>query len=522
MTADLAPGVMRGPSPAALKRLLPARYSHVVRDRAAATPDAPALYVGDLCWSYGDLWARTQDAIALLEQHGVGPGDRVLIVAENGMQIVPLLLAASERDAWGVPLNARMSDREIETISKFSDCRLQIYCVADSASARVHAVTAKAEIVETPLGPLGLLADPSAAAEPVFPDNAHQTAVLVFTSGTTGEPKGVMVSHLGLLVMGANMAILREVRANDVFYNSSPISHSIGLGTVLMTAFWAGASARLVSRFDANEVLDLIAAGKLSSITGVPTLLSRLLDRAMEKGRSLYSPAMRIIAVAGAPLDPALKARIEEAFQVPLGNSYALTECNPIARSAAGVDDNEVGTLQPGVEIRLVDADERDVAAGAPGELWVRAPHRMLGYYRNPRATAAALRDGDWLATGDIAALDDAGKLRIVGRTKDLIIRSGFNVYPVEVEAVIADLPGVAMVAVVGRPVQGNEEVVAYVQPLPGATLHPEDLAAAVHDRLAPYKRPSVWRIERELPIGPTGKIMKIRLKDIEAQSAAH
>ena len=203
-----------------------------------------------------------------------------------------------------------------------------------------------------------------------------------------------------------------------------------------------------------------------------------------------------------------------------MGNSYGMTECNPVARSPAGVDANEVGEVQPGVEIRIVREDGQDAGPDESGEIWVKGPPRMLGYYRNEAATNSVLRSGAWLATGDLGRMDEDGKLYIVGRSKELIIRSGFNVYPVEVESVLSMHPGVAQVAVVGREVPGNEEVVAFVQPAPGVEIDVEELSKWAAERLAPYKRPAEIIFSPELPVGPTGKIFKVRLKQLAASTA--
>jgi long-chain acyl-CoA synthetase len=510
---------MRGGDATKLLARMPDRFSHVVCDWATIEPSRIALIAGTRRLSYGELWIAARKATDTLQELGVRAGDRVLLVAENGLQIVPLLLAVSELDAWAVPLNARMSVREVQTIRAFSDCRRALYCIGDSSSAAEHAATDRIDHEVSVLGPvLASVLNKGAKQEPVYPDKVRQTAVLVFTSGTTGEPKGVMLSHQALIYMGANMAKLRRITAADAFYNSSPISHAIGLGTVLMTAFWAGASAELVARFTSAHFVEALKAERITAVTAVPTLFARILEYAEAKGISLRSRRLRIIATAGAPLDLALKARVEEAFGLRMGNSYGMTECNPVARSAGGVETNEVGELQPGIEIRIVGEDGRDVGAEQSGEIWARGPTCMLGYYRNQVATEAAMR-GDWLATGDLARMDDQGRLYIVGRSKDLIIRSGFNVYPVEVESVLSLFPGVASVAVVGRDVPGNEEVVAFVQPLPGQVLGVDELSQWAHERLAPYKRPSEIFIKSELPIGPTGKIFKIRLKQLAASN---
>jgi long-chain acyl-CoA synthetase len=512
---------MSGGDATSLLARLPDRLSHVVHDWAIRDPHRAALRCGLMGLSYGALWSATCEATLHLQRLGIRAGDRVALVAENGLQVVPLILALSELDAWAVPVNARMSSREVESIRTFSDCRRTLYCAGDSEVAAAHGMERGLDEGFSLLGRV-LVSELNERAAPaeLFRDKARQTAILVFTSGSTGEPKGVMLSHQALLYMGANMAELRKVTSDDAFYNSSPVSHAIGLGTVLMTAFWAGAVVELVARFTPEHFIGALREERVSSVTAVPTLFARILDYAEANRLSLRSRRLRLIATAGAPLDLALKARIEDAFGIGMGNSYGMTECNPIARSASAVETNEVGALQPGIEIRLVREDGSDAAADESGELWARGPTRMLGYYRNETATSAVLRDGGWLATGDLARMDERGCLFIVGRTKDLIIRSGFNVYPAEVEGVLALFPGVAQAAVVGRTVADNEEVIAFVQPVPGHALDVDKLSQWAKARLAPYKRPAEIIVKNELPIGPTGKIFKIRLKQLAAGEA--
>ncbi|MBR0898913.1 AMP-binding protein [Bradyrhizobium tropiciagri] len=365
-----------------------------------------------------------------------------------------------------MPVNARMSVREVGTIRLFSTCRRAFYCIHDSEAAILHA---SADDIDRDISILGRVAvsklDKTTKAEPVFPDKTRQTAVLVFISGTTGGPKGVMVSHQALLYTGANMAELRKVTSDDAFYNASPLSHAIGLGTVLMTAFWAGASVELVTRFTPQHFVEALRDERITAVTAVPTLFSRILEYADRERLSLRSRRPPFVATACAPLNLALKAQVEEAFGVGMGNSHGMTECNPIARSAGRVETNEVGELQPGVVVRLLGEDGNDVSAEEKGELWVRSPSLMLGYYRNEVAAQAALREGGWLATGDIARIGPDGQLFIIGRLRDLIICSGFNVYPAEVGSITSQYPGIAQAAVVGHEVSGNEEVVALVQP---------------------------------------------------------
>jgi acyl-CoA synthetase (AMP-forming)/AMP-acid ligase II len=214
---------------------------------------------------------------------------------------------------------------------------------------------------------------------------------------------------------------------------------------------------------------------------------------------------------------------VEAAFGLTLHNGYGLTEAAPTVtqtRHEAPRSDCSVGPALPGVELRIVTADGRDAAPGEVGELWVRGPNVMQGYYRDTRSTAEALREGGWLTTGDLARIEPDGAVHIEGRLKELIIRSGFNVFPVEVEAVLNAHPGVSQSAVVGRQVEGNEEVVAFVEPVAGARLEPAAIAAFAADRLAPYKRPAEVIVLDKLPAAASGKVLKGRLKEMARSSA--
>ncbi len=510
-----------GDDASTMLEVMPARFSQLVAECAASSPDLPALLAEGRVLTYGSLWEATGEAVEIMTSRGVGPGDRVMMVGENGLQLVPLMLAASELDAWGVPLNARMAEREVAAIRDFTDCRLAIYCATDSPDAAQHGKQAGARLHEDILfGDLAIGAtDPEARPEPVHEGNAEQTAVLVFTSGTTGEPKGVRMSHRGLIYMGSNMAQLRGINSADMLYNISPISHTIGLGAVLMTAFSVGACVELIGRFTPAHLASALAEERVSIVIAVPMAFRRMLEYSEENGASLKSAPLRMIATAGAVLDPGLKLRAEEGFGVPLGNSYGMTEMNPIARSKIGITDTEVGFPQPGTDFRIVRADGEDAAPGEQGEVWARGPGQMLGYYRNEEETARTFRPGGFIATGDIAVVDEAGMLRIVGRNKEVIDRSGFNVYPVEVESVLGLFPGVAVAAVLGRAIAGSEEVVAFVQPLPGHELSVDALMEWARERLTAYKRPNEIRLVQQMPIGPTGKIMKIRLKQMLADT---
>jgi acyl-CoA synthetase (AMP-forming)/AMP-acid ligase II len=256
----------------------------------------------------------------------------------------------------------------------------------------------------------------------------------------------------------------------------------------------------------------------LTLLYGTPAIFNQLLQYAkLRKISALKFPALRIITSSGAPLDPATKSATENLFGMVLHNGYGITECSPtiaLTRPEAPRSDISVGPVFPGVEIQLLGSDRRPVPAGEVGELQVRGPNIMKGYYRAAEETAAAIDTDGWFNTRDLARLDD-GNLFIVGRTKDLIVRRGFNVYPAEVEAVLNSHPAVARSAVVGRALEGDEEVIAYVQLLPETPLSPAELAAHAARHLAAYKRPSQIVIVQTMPTTPSGKIAKAELAKI-------
>jgi acyl-CoA synthetase (AMP-forming)/AMP-acid ligase II len=286
----------------------------------------------------------------------------------------------------------------------------------------------------------------------------------------------------------------------------------------MLGTLYAGACLYLAARFSASSTLAAIRNDGLTILQGVPAMYARLLELA----DGPLNSRLRFLYAGGSPLDPVLKQQVEHVLGMPLHNGYGMTESSPTisqTRLDAPRADTSVGAVIPGVAVRIVDAGGIDVAPGQAGELWVRGPNVMKGYYQEPALTAATMREGGWLNTGDMARQDPDGALFIVGRTKELIIRSGFNVYPLEVETALNAHPGVAQSAVVGRAsANGNEEVVAFVEADPVHPVTEEQLQAHLAERLSPYKCPSQIIIMAALPAAATGKILKGRLKTLAAQ----
>jgi long-chain acyl-CoA synthetase len=478
-----------------------------------------ALREGARRWSYLELAGAVDAHAALLRALGVRAGDRVMIVGENCMAMVALIFAAAELDAWSVTVNARLAPPELDQIARHSGARRVLYTVAASPEARAHAAragaTAHGELMAGPL-------NAACQGEPVAASN-QQVAALVYTSGTMGEPKGVMLTHRNLLYVAAVSSRLRALAPADRVYGVLPISHVYGLASMMLGTLRAGACLHLVPRFAADALLLALREDGITVLQGVPAMYARLL--ALAGGGAPLASTLRFAYAGGAPLDPQLKREVEQLLGVALHNGYGLTESAPtICQTdlAAPREDTAVGMPIPGVSVRLVDRDGADVAPGAAGELWVRGPNVMMGYYKAAALTAAAMRPGHWLNTGDLARQHGDGALSIIGRTKEVILRSGFNVMPLEVETVLNAHASVTQSAVVGRAAgAGNEEVVAFVELDARAPVDTQALHAYLAARLAPYKCPSEIVVMAALPAAASGKVLKGRLRALAAEMRA-
>jgi acyl-CoA synthetase (AMP-forming)/AMP-acid ligase II len=302
---------------------------------------------------------------------------------------------------------------------------------------------------------------------------------------------------------------------DDVIYGALPMSHVFGLVSVITAACFAGTHVRLEARFSAQKLFEAAHDG-VTIIPAVPQMHALVMQYTKEKGLDrLGSPSLRYVSSGGAPLDPAWKRKAEAFYELPLQNGFGMTETTSGASAtvnAIGSPDTSVGPVTPGTEAMI---DETVPGGGeGQGEVLIRGPHVMKGYYRNPAETAKAVDADGWLHTGDLGKIDAEGRLHILGRSKELIIHGGFNVYPPEVEAALNDHPQVIQSAVIGRMKDGDEEVLAFVQVAEGDIPDAEELRAFVKERLAGYKRPSQIIVGTSLPAAPTGKILKHRLLD--------
>ena len=409
---------------------LPTRISDVIKPWVQNSPDRIALVEASGTWTIRQLALVVAGTQSWLRDSGVRPGDRVMIVCENCRSFVAIVLALAELDAWPVLVNARLSAREVDQIRDHCGARRLIFTTSVSPQAREHAKRHGAVIQEAAgLGPIALgPLNEAVAPEPIDSEAAQRVAALVYTSGTTGLPKGVMLTHRNLLFVAAVSARIRSLSPDDKLYGVLPMSHAVGLSVVLLGALLSGATLYLASRFDPVAALASLEKERLTVVLGVPGMFSLLADYAKLKGlRSLTFPALRVISSSGAPLQPAVKSQVESLFGMVLHNGYGVTECSPnISQTVVGErrTDTSVGRVLPGVEVQLVGSDQKPVADGQAGELWVRGPNVMKGYYHAPDETAAAINPEGWFNTRDLARRED-GYLFIVGRTNELIVRFG-------------------------------------------------------------------------------------------------
>ncbi len=488
------------------------RIHDLLQGAAEARPDKLALVdFDDRRVSWGALAAAAGAAQKVLHEYGVRPGDRVVIVLENAAVMLAYLFACSRMDAIAVPINARLTGAEIARIVEHADAAAVVLTLETGSAPQAHGETMAAARVAGPLGAVAIAARAGAEPEPVFADARRQVAVMLYTSGTTGAPKGAMLSHATMLAAAAASEEMRGIVPEDVTYLGLPMSHIFGLVTILAVTK-AQACARLESRFDVARLYAALMQD-VTLLPAVPQMHAHLFHYARARGEGRYTKGLlRFASSGGAPLDPAWKREAEAFYGIALQNGYGLTETAAgvcATRSAPGDPDISVGVPMLGSKLRLnLEAPGAHPEEGI-GEVEIGGPQLMLGYFRDPEQTAAVFTEDGWFKSGDLGRFDTAGRLHIVGRTKELIIHSGFNVYPAEVEAALTEHPDVVLAAVVGRKIEGNEEVLAFVTCRDGAGLSEAGLQAFLRDRLAAYKVPARIVIADELPAAPTGKILK-------------
>ena len=481
-------------------------------------PERPAVRLDDTVLTYRALADASGRVATVLGQRGVRPGDRVAVMLPNVPQFAAVYYGVLRAGGVVVPMNPLLKEREVAyylgdsgaaLIATWHGCADQAAAGASRSGTPVVVVGDDLADLLAPVAPL-----PGAVER-----SGHDTAVILYTSGTTGQPKGAELTHDNLRM---NVDVMAEdlvrVGPADVVFGGLPLFHSFGQTCGLNTAVKVGACLTLVSRFVPAAVLDVLERDRVTVFEGVPTMYVALLGEPGLDGRDLS--ALRMCVSGGAALPVEVMREFERTFGCVILEGYGLSETSPVAsfnHPDRPRKPGSIGTPVRGVEMRVVDERGLDVPVGAVGEIAIRGHNVMKGYWRRDDATATAIPDG-WFRTGDLARVDEDGCFFIVDRRKDLIIRGGYNVYPREIEEVLYEHPAVAEAAVVGVPDGAlGEEVGAAVVVKPGETVTPQQLRDFVKDQVAAYKYPRLVWLVPALPKGPTGKVLKREIRPPES-----
>jgi long-chain acyl-CoA synthetase len=478
-----------------------------------SNPNRVALRCDDLQFTFAEFDAAAARVATLLEQAGVEPGDRVGVMLPNTPAFAIVFYGIMYRGAVAVPMNPLLKAREVTFYLSNSGAKALFGtpAFANEASAGADEVGAQCWIVDD-AGLLNLIAS-LPAQETAVERGADDVAVILHTSGTTGKPKGAMLTH-GNLGRNAEVSVntLVETGPDDVVMGCLPLFHVFGLTCGLNGAVLSGATLTLIPRFDPLKALEVIERDSVTVFEGVPTMYSALLGVADQVAPEA-ARTLRVCVSGGAAMPVQVLTDFEKAFGCEVLEGYGLSESSPAAAFNHPHRPRKVGSIGTpieGVQMRVVDLDGAEVPQGQTGEIQIRGHNVMKGYWNLPEATKATITPDGWLATGDVGRVDEDGYFYIVDRTKDMIIRGGYNVYPREIEEVLYEHPAVAEAAVIGIPHDSlGEEVGAAVALKEGERVEPEELRDYVKARVAAYKYPRhVWLVDA-LPKGPTGKIQK-------------
>jgi long-chain acyl-CoA synthetase len=523
----------------------------LLEDSARTVPGRDAVVHGTTRISYAGLEARASQVAAGLAARGIGRGDRVALSCPNLPYVPVVYYGILKSGATVVPLNILLTEREIAYHLADSEARAYFCFEGDPTGPAGRAAFEQTESCEhfvllttdpaatAPSPAIETLAEfthRQPAAFPSAPTSETDTAVILYTSGTTGQPKGAELTHSNMTHNALLANRLFGLHPHDVHLLVLPLFHSFGQTVQMNAGFATGATLVMMPRFDAAAALELMQAEQVTFFAGVPTMYHALLNcvglncvgpNGEDDGRfdiATIAARMRIAVSGGAALPVELLRRFEERFGVPILEGYGLSETSPVA-TFNRVDQprrpGSIGLPVWGVEVRIVAGDGAQAKPGEPGEITIRGHNVMKGYFRRPEATAAAIDAEGWFRTGDIGVQDAGGYLSVVDRKKDMIIRGGFNVYPRELEEVLLTHPEVSLAAVVGVPHPSHgEEVKAFVVRVAGAALTEADLIAWCRQNMAAYKYPRTVEFRDSLPMTATGKILKRELTQSQSEQA--
>jgi len=489
---------------------------------ATEQPEATVIRAGDRSLTYGELDRSARGVASSLRERGVAPGDKVALLVPNVPEFSVAYFGILYAGATVVPINVLAAAPEVTYFLEDSGARVLVVHPLFEEAGREGARPLDAEVLLAVPGDdpdtIGKLAQADPCDEPhkTAPDD---TAVILYTSGTTGKPKGAELTHSNLL-LNCSVVVpkLMPERPSDGAHRAIgalPLFHSFGQTVIQNGMIAAGGSFTLLARFTPEEAFEVIERDRLSIFAGVPTMYFALLHH--EGARAYDVSSLKGCMTGGAPMPVEVMGAFEEKFNVVIQEGFGLSETSPIASFTTLDKPRKTGSIgYPvwGVEMCIVDDDDNRLPSGERGEICIRGHNIMKGYLNRPDANAETLKNG-WFHSGDIGYRDEDGCYFIVDRKKDMILRGGFNVYPREVEEVLYEHPDVVEAAVIGVPHESHgEEVKAVVSLGPDGKASEDDLREFCKDRLAAYKYPRIVEVIAELPKGPTGKILKRELRD--------
>ena len=475
---------------------------------ASGGPERVALELDGTEVRYGDLDVAAARVAGLLAERGVRPGDRVGLMLPNVPQFATAYYGTLRAGAIAVPMNTLLKQREAAYCLTDSEARIVFAWHNCADVARPASAQTGAECIVVAAGEFEELLASAPSQSEISPREDIDTAVILYTSGTTGTPKGAELTHANLARNAEIVVRMLAVGPDDVILGALPLFHAFGQTCGLNAATAAGAKLALIPRFDPAEALEVVERSRVTVFEGVPTMFAALLHC----GRRADTSSLRLCVSGGAAMPIEVMRGFEDAFGCRVLEGYGLSETSPVAsfnQPDRARKPGSIGMPVEGVQMRLVDTQGADVAPGEVGEITIRGHNVMKGYWNCPEATTEAIRDG-WFYTGDLARTDRDGYYFIVDRKKDMIIRGGYNVYPREIEEVLYEHPAVLEVAVIGIPDERlGEEIGAAVALKDGAEATRGELREYVKARVAAYKYPRhIWLLP-ELPKGATGKILK-------------
>ena len=478
---------------------------------AERNADGIAVRLDDVAVNYATLDAGAARVAGMLAAAGVGGGDRVGVMLPNVPYFPIVYFGILRLGAVVVPMNVLLKQREVAFYLGDSEAKALFAWHGFAADARAGADAAGTACTLVTPGDFEQLVVAATPVDEVAEVDPGDTAVILYTSGTTGTPKGAELTHANLLRNTEIAAGLFALDGAAVTLGALPLFHSFGQTCAMNATMFSAGCLTLIPRFDPVKALEVIQRDRVNVFEGVPTMYSAMLN--VRNHDDYDTSTLRVCASGGASLPVELMRGFETAFDCKILEGYGLSETSPIASFNQPDQERKpgsIGTPIPGVEMKVVDEAGAALPAGEVGEILIRGHNVMKGYWRKPQETAAAIDADGWFRTGDMAIVDDDGYYFIVDRKKDMIIRGGYNVYPREIEEVLYEHPAVREAAVVGMPdTELGEEVGAAIALRPDAEADEAELREFVRDRVAAYKYPRrVWFVD-DLPKGPTGKILK-------------